>query len=1297
MKKLLYLALVLMAADVGRAQCLVILSNANKTVSCDATNWAFDPPGYTNCERCAGATTSVTVLSTTPLSGPPCSQQTTRTWLVSNECDSGQCSQTVTVVNGNAPVFAGVSNITVSSCACVPVYFNVTASEGCCGNLPVSYSPTNGSCFPAGLNTTVTCSVTDCCGNTYSTNFSVHVLDQQGLQANCATKLVACGDTNWAFDPPSVYDTCCPGTNYTFYPQTPVTNGTGCPMTITELWWVKDQCGNSNYCTETVYVTNLPPTTNPCPGALYTLVRNSSGVETLTAINSGGITPLCTVGSGFSALAYAPADLGNGFGLFYTISDTTDNDFCTIDFSGDTKVRFGGFPYDYFTALTFVAPDAGNGPNKLYTIRGGDVGDPALFPIDYGASLGVNGIVLLDTDPLSLGMGAGSGFYSITFAAPDLGWGPNLFYALSSNPTNGSIELFTFPVNGPVVDRMNLGSFYFDGIAFAPDDLGWGPNLLYGMAHDSELHYFLLTFSPTAPLTQQLDLGSLGSAGQLVYAPAPLSFHPPADVVLTGVSVARVTYPVSVASNQCCGTDISVTYTPPSGSTFGIGTSNVMCQVVDCGGNTNTFYFSVEIFSELTSPSISGNFLYDGLFKDVPNLTGSGEEIYPSSLPGWTYSAGPGQLLLDDSPSGLPAVQFNGQGTPVSLSQTFATTPGMNYTVSFAQNDASDAGPSCSELTVSVGGQMRVFSLMNDSGNYLWGNQGYRLQSMGFTAQSDLTTLTFTDTSTAACPSPFLASVCVNQGAASFATFDTAVPGGPFGNFSGFTGVPVISGTAAVFVGADEYGNEGVYYVDAAPLQCLNFSPPAPSTIYRVEVNGSTTIPPGGIGPFYVTSQPVVSSLRGTVNVGFVGIGYGGRDQEGVYGYACNPALGIANGFSIADTTTVIPNPSVPGNFTEFAPSPSALTMTPAISASLFAFWGANDDGYEAICGTLSISSNPMPPLMTIADTTMPIPQGTGNIATFVNPNLAGAGPAGSSKNFALSGNTLAFYAAGSPPTAYGGQQGIYGVTVAVSSQPIPFRVADTTMALPNGTGTYKYFLGLDIGAEPTSGQTHIVFIAVGEAGQEAICDGIIGVAGELNPVPWVVVDNNTPIPNDSYGDTFNSFTTVACGGCPTLSIAFVATGPHGQKGIYVIPAPSASWEYPFPLTKVVDLNDTLDGTTSMDLQMGAGALSGTVLTFEATHSEDGSAGLYTVPIIDNLFITSITAPVGMALTSLNFTAPSGYGYYVQSTPDLAMPAWVAEPSGLIPGNGGVVTVTNPSPTNQKFYRVYKSPLTPGN
>jgi hypothetical protein len=191
-----------------------------------------------------------------------------------------------------------------------------------------------------------------------------------------------------------------------------------------------------------------------------------------------------------------------------------------------------------------------------------------------------------------------------------------------------------------------------------------------------------------------------------------------------------------------------------------------------------------------------------------------------------------------------------------------------------------------------------------------------------------------------------------------------------------------------------------------------------------------------------VTSQPVVSSLRGTVNVGFVGIGYGGRDQEGVYGYACNPALGIANGFSIADTTTVIPNPSVPGNFTEFAPSPSALTMTPAISASLFAFWGANDDGYEAICGTLSISSNPMPPLMTIADTTMPIPQGTGNIATFVNPNLAGAGPAGSSKNFALSGNTLAFYAAGSPPTAYGGQQGIYGVTVAVSSQPIPFRVA---------------------------------------------------------------------------------------------------------------------------------------------------------------------------------------------------------------------------------------------------------------
>jgi hypothetical protein len=230
-------------------QCLEVTCAPAKTVNCN-DHWSFDPP--TVLDRCCS---NFVIIPLGVVSSGTCPQYLTQSWQINDICHfSNRCSQTVTVVNTNQPVFQA-PNITVASCATTQVFFSPSASEGCCGNLPVTCCPPSGSTFPLGV-TFVTCTRTDCCQNAYSTSFYVYV-SQNYIQLNPADKYVACGDTSWTFDPPTVYDPCCPG-SYTFTPQPPVTNGIGCPLTITEVWGATDMCGNSNYCTETIYLTNAP-------------------------------------------------------------------------------------------------------------------------------------------------------------------------------------------------------------------------------------------------------------------------------------------------------------------------------------------------------------------------------------------------------------------------------------------------------------------------------------------------------------------------------------------------------------------------------------------------------------------------------------------------------------------------------------------------------------------------------------------------------------------------------------------------------------------------------------------------------------------------------------------------------------------------------------------------------------------------------------------------------------------------------------------------------------------------------
>ena len=752
-----------------------------------------------------------------------------------------------------------------------------------------------------------------------------------------------------------------------------------------------DCCGNSNSCSFTVTVqcgTNTPPATNLCIGSLYALSQDATGFSTLNSISTGGsATPLFGVGPGFDALAYAAPDLGYGAGLFYAIQNDYNN-FSTLYSISPSGVSAGLISYNIpgigcggqsFSALTFAAPDLGFGPNLLYGVMTAANGASCLLYTSVNAG-----------GTLPLGFGSGSGFLDLAFAAPDLGYGSDLFYAISvPDPSSGVSELYTiFMPGGAVVPRASLGSGYtWAGLAFVPDDLGFGPNLFYALAADHTGGSFLLTVTAAGVATERGTLAPFGfGSGKLAYRPSPFSFQCPADIVrVTSGGSAVVDYPMPVPLNNCCG-NATVTCVPPSGSAFGPGTTTVNCLAVDCAGHTNICSFTVTVITQPVAPALSGNLTFNGSF-EASNHPGNGA-LYSSdpsfTLPGWTWSSGSNQISVEyGQPAGFPryadgnqAVGFHGNGRPVSISQTFETAPGQNYILRFAQSDENNAGPSCSQLTVSVAGLIRVFSLTNDSGNHLWEDHGYRLQAMQFTAQSNWTTLTFTDTSAPGCPSPFLDCVCVNPGSALLASLSTPIPGG-MGSLSNFPDAPVLSGDEAAFLATDEEGDGGIYWCPTVPLAFPLLLPTAPPPGPVVIIADTTTAIPGGNGNFTtfnpgddlsLNPQPLPPKVSSN-NVVFWGEGSGG--QQGIYGaFGLTPGPNPGPVVKIVDLLTAIPGGE--GSFTTIEPgadvSLNPQPLPPKVGANNIVFWGKGSGGQQGIYGAFGFTPGPNPgPVMKLS------------------------------------------------------------------------------------------------------------------------------------------------------------------------------------------------------------------------------------------------------------------------------------------------------------------------------------------
>ena len=636
------------------------------------------------------------------------------------------------------------------------------------------------------------------------------------------------------------------------------------------------------------------------------------------------------------------------------------------------------------------------------------------------------------------------------------------------------------------------------------------------------------------------------------------------------------------------------------------------------------------------------NLLTNGSF-ELPALPGNGDTNSDSgllSLPGWIYYAPtPNSLLLEyGQPTGSPrfadgrqAVWLNGEGAPVILSQTFPTTNGQNYVLRFAQSDEQNAGPSASQLLVSVAGLSRVFSRTNDT--------NYVVKTWQFTAISASTTLQFTDTTSAAFPtnSPFLDAVSVLPGSAPIAGTNSPVPGGT-GNFASLPTGPSLGGSRIAFFATGTAGQQGIYSTPSDPI--------IPSDPIRIaDLN---TLIPSGSGNFATFSGsgggPPSPSISGS---GVVFWGAGGGGQQGIYAIPSDPIF-PASPMRIADTATAIPNGS--GNFTAFSPDP-AYPGDPTISGRAIAFYGAGTAGqqgiyYATLDGVLS----------RIADTTTFPP---GGVSPFNGFNGAATVPPRSG----ISGNTVVFFATSSG-NGSGQVRGIYRSAGGVLST-----VADSNTPIPDGTGNFANFVssaaypaGLDAG-----GST-VLFYGRGSGAQQ-------GLYASLNGTLKKVVDTLTPIPQGS--GTFTGFSAMSFSG---NHLAFIGTGDGGQQGLFVT--------VPGNPVKVFDLSDTLAGKTLSSLQLSRAGLDSANgrLAFGATFT-DGAQALYALALTTDLRITAI-ARAGNDVR-LSYTTQVGHNYAVLSVSNVAAANWSTVLSNL-PGSGTIsqATVSNALSQPKQFYRI---------
>jgi hypothetical protein len=316
-------------------------------------------------------------------------------------------------------------------------------------------------------------------------------------------------------------------------------------------------------------------------------------------------------------------------------------------------------------------------------------------------------------------------------------------------------------------------------------------------------------------------------------------------------------------------------------------------------------------------------------------------------------------------------------------------------------------------------------------------------------------------------------------------TNQTPIPSGT-GNFN-FVSAPAVQGANMVFVGSGSSNQEGVYTDIGGSLQAV--------------ANLNTPIP-GGTGNFTSFGGTFGSPVLSGASVAFGAAGSG--TQGGIYRWTGGTITVVAN--------TSTPQPGGAGAL--------EILSGPAIDGSRVAFFGSRPIGGGAFRTGLYISDGTT--LSIAADSTTPIPGGSGNFVTFGSPSLTG--------------QTVVFIGQDSM-----GNDGVYASTGGQVT-----RLYDMNTPAPNGVGNFTAF-----GTEVSVDGANVAFFGVDSAGTP-------GIFASFGGTLIKIIDSNMMLDGQTINPLSLGLSTYQLSGNQVAFYALLGDGTFGVYTATVVPEPSA-------------------------------------------------------------------------------------------------------------------------------------------
>jgi len=241
----------------------------NITASCDAIPAAATVTATDNCDF------TLTVIFSENNQVTESCGNIIRTWTATDNCgNSSSATQTITVVDNDAPVLANIPADVTISCDDI-VRFNNTVNNAvaCCPadaslTLTSNDVTTPGSC-PGNYSITRTWTATDDCNNSATASQTINVQDITAPTITCPAAQDFCKavDNQYTITKLTVYDDNCSDVTIKYS----ISGATTKSLTVgndasgifnvgvsTINWSATDACGNTSSCTQTIIVNALP-------------------------------------------------------------------------------------------------------------------------------------------------------------------------------------------------------------------------------------------------------------------------------------------------------------------------------------------------------------------------------------------------------------------------------------------------------------------------------------------------------------------------------------------------------------------------------------------------------------------------------------------------------------------------------------------------------------------------------------------------------------------------------------------------------------------------------------------------------------------------------------------------------------------------------------------------------------------------------------------------------------------------------------------------------------------------------